>query len=1128
MEQDESQTNNSQPELIGVEKPAITWLVKLGYTHLTGKSIKQEHRTDAPILEDVLSNRLLMLNPWLADITNGTKLAIKLLRGIWLDESSNLMLANQAFWLKVLFHSDLQLKDKDGTHKSIRFIDQTSASENDFHVIDQYVGKNANGDPFKPDLLLFINGMPLGVIECKKSSIKLEKGIAQIDGYINTFEPHFAFNMVCAAINRTAAKYGAIYAPEQFYLTYKFDPKRPEEKKILEEIEAKLGKTPTEQDKLIWALFEPSRFLRLVCFYPIYELEDGTVIKKLPRYQQWRAVEKTLNRLHGKDPKHPGEQLGGAIWHTQGSGKSLTMVMLARLLRAEASGFDNPSILILTDRTDLDNQIFNTIDHVAGITASKANSVSGLETLLGNDYGMVFTSTVQKFQERDGKPIKAAQETENADSIELLKSRVRRVLKKDDKGRESYWIIKENNENVGKFAEDGEPLKAKWKAISEERVDFKVLSTKHNFIVMIDEAHRSQYGFLAAFMRASLPNAKFLAFTGTPLAKDDKNTLKEFGGNDYIDTYRLDEAVADGATLPIKYLEGMSNWFSDGNLQKEFDDKFGQEPPERKKALKQQLLKKRRGAQERISENSKHLIEHFLTSVKARGFKGMLVCDGREQAVKYKDTLDALMDERVKGGLPTFESRVVISLNSMTEKRTGASEQEKADKKGLKQKLETIEERVKREVKEGKTPVCVPADDISTLVNELFKLPYGDEKENTEDEKAKVNNIGLIIVSDMLLTGWDAPIVNTLFLDKSLKEHTLLQAIARVNRTRKGKKAGYIMDYYGVVEALDEALKIFGGDVKSEQVWTDVEAELPKLKATMQKVLDILPKKHNLVKQAEAYKEDADLYLDPDSRLDVVEDFLGDLAEFNSKLDIVLPDQRAAPFKPYFCVFNEIKLALRQKLPEFADKVRVTEAETAILKELLDEHIAASPVKSLLDREISILDAADMDLLKKQKGVGSAALVMKNQQKHTIKTGKRKDPGFFGDLEKELEKLLQDEKDGRIEQAQFLAQLEIFSQRIRDKDAKAGDIGFTTASEIAVFNYLKTQVKDAEAEAWTKGIFKDEELAEVLVSNLWKKQDDIHAAMKKSVRSVLRGLAGWDMTIARQHTNEIFKIMLNN
>ncbi len=163
---------------------------------------------------------------------------------------------------------------------------------------------------------------------------------------------------------------------------------------------------------------------------------------------------------------------------------------------------------------------------------------------------------------------------------------------------------------------------------------------------MVDEAHRSQYGFLAAFMRASLPNAKFIAFTGTPLFKDDKETLGTFGGKEYIDTYRLDEAVADGATLPIKYLEGMAQWGSDGKLKQAFEDEFGNKPLARKKKLKQELLKKRRGAIGRIEENARHLVEHFLSSVKPRGLKAMLVCDGRDMAVRYKDVLNQIMQER--------------------------------------------------------------------------------------------------------------------------------------------------------------------------------------------------------------------------------------------------------------------------------------------------------------------------------------------------------------------------------------------------------------------------------------------------------------------------------------------------
>ncbi|EGR2016755.1 deoxyribonuclease HsdR [Vibrio parahaemolyticus] len=1120
------QAESSNPELVGVERPAIEWLKTLGYQHIKGRYVEQTHKAEPVILESVLIDRLHALNPWLAEVPNGASKAIKQLRDIWFEHNSDLMLANHAFWKHVLFQSNLQQKDKNGQPRSIQFINKMGAEDNLFHVVDQYVGKNANDELFKPDLLLFINGLPLGLIECKNSSIKLSKGIAQIDGYQGTFTQHFAFNMVCAAINRSQAKYGAIYAPEQFYLTYKFDPKKPDENIVLTELENQLGKPPTEQDKLLWALFEPSRFVRLVCFYPMYEIEKGVMIKKLPRYQQWRAVEKTLLRLQGKDPQLLGQELGGVVWHTQGSGKSLTMALLARLMRAEISGFNNPSILILTDRTDLDRQIHNTFTNV-GLESIKADSVAGLEAMLSNDYGTIFTSTVQKFQESDGKQIQAAKESEDEDSIVDSKSRVRRVLRKDDSGQEQCWILKENNVLHGQTDASGNPKKAKWELVSEEKVDFRVLSTKPNFFVMVDEAHRSQYGFLAAFMRASLPNAKFIAFTGTPLFKDDKETLGTFGGKEYIDTYRLDEAVADGATLPIKYLEGMAQWGSDGKLKQAFEDEFGNEPLARKKKLKQELLKKRRGAIGRIEENARHLVEHFLSSVKPRGFKAMLVCDGRDMAVRYKDVLNQIMQERQNKGLPTFESRVVISLGSMTDKRTGISEQQAHYASGATSKLETIEERIKRELKQGQTPIAVPSEKIPSLVNDEFKLPYGDESANTKEE-IKFNNIGLIIVSDMLLTGWDAPIVSTLYLDKPLKEHTLLQAIARVNRTRKGKKAGYIVDYFGVVEYLDEALKVYGGDVQPDQVWTDVEAELPRLQSALTKVLDILPKKHNPVKQPEPYKEDADLYLDPDTRLDIVEDFLVALAGFNSRLDIVLPDERASKYQPYFKVLNEIKLQLRNKMPESADMVRITASESELLKNMLDEHIEASEVKSLLGREVSILEAADMDLLRKQKSAGSAALVMKNKLKHTIKTGKGKDPAFFGDLEEELEKLIQDEREGRIEQALFLEQLELFAQRVRDKDAKPSEMGLGTATERAVFNYLEKQVEEAEALAWTKGIFSHPDIAEVMLSPIWKKQTDIHNEIKKTIRTILRGLGGWDMTVARQHSAEIFSIMLNN
>ena len=353
------------------------------------------------------------------------------------------------------------------------------------------------------------------------------------------------------------------------------------------------------------------------------------------------------------------------------------------------------------------------------------------------------------------------------------------------------------------------------------------------------------------------------------------------------------------------------------------------------------------------------------------------VCNGREMAVRYKDTLDAIMAERQAAGQETFESRVVISLGSMTDNRTGVDQiQEAAARYQVNKPLQTIEERVRTEQKAGLIPVAVPSDEIPQLVNELFKKPYGNESENT-DQETRFNNVGLLIVSDMLLTGWDAPIVNTLYLDKPLKEHTLLQAIARVNRTRKGKNAGYIMDYYGVVDALDHALDIYGGEVKQDQIWTDINSELPRLEAALQKVLSLLPKKHDLLKDPEAYKTDADLWLDPDKRLDVVEDFLAAFAEFNKRLDVVLPDERGARYKPYFKTLGEIKMALRNKLPQAAYKGPLNQLESSLLQQLLDDHVAADEVRSLLCKEVSIFDSKEMERLKAAAGCWQSGTAQK-------------------------------------------------------------------------------------------------------------------------------------------------------
>lgn len=1100
---------SQSPEKTGVETPALEWLVKLGYTYLPGTEVKVEHRHLAPVLEDVLRPRLLALNPWLSDAPGGVDAAVIELRKRVTDE---LLPANKAFWEQVVHRSDIQVKDTEGKPRSVRFFDASAVTHNNFHVVDQYVGKNADGDLFRPDLLLFVNGLPLAIIECKASHHRLDEALAQLDGYQRSFAPQFVFNQVCVGLNRREGLYGAILTKPKFFAHFRLQESE------LGAVTALLGGEPSQQDQLLWALFEPSRFLELVTHFVLFETRDGKTIKKLPRYQQWRAVRKTIARLTSAKP------VGGVIWHTQGSGKSLTMALLARLLRADSTGLSNPTVLVLTDRRDLDKQIFDTF-HAVGIKAIQAVSVAGLVRMLGNDYGSIFTSTVQKFQENEepetpDQVTEAVVEGEPDDSEELFRAtRHRRVREGKD-----FFMVEERNEHYGQHDKDGVLLDAKWVELSREKVRFRVLSAKDNFYVLVDEAHRSQYDFLAAFMRASLPNAKFIAFTGTPLLNDDKHTLSEFGGDTYIDEYRLHEAVADGATLPIKYQDAWVKLAANAELDAAFDAQFAKESEARQQALKKELLASWRKAGDRMEQVAAHLVEHFVSSVQAKGLKAMLVCDGRDMAVRYKDLLDGLMAKRSHQGLPTFQSKVVISLAGITGKRTGATVEEEAAEYELDiAKVQSIEERVRKEVKEGKEPVAMHPEQIGRFVSKLFPLPYGDESPG-RDGQPHANNVGLIIVSDMLLTGWDAPIVSTMYLDKPLKEHTLLQAIARVNRTLDGKNAGYIVDYHGVVEHLDHALKVYGGEVQPAQVWQGVESELPKLQSTLERILKLLPKKHDPVSQREDYKDDAERFLDPTSRLDAVEDFLELVKGFNRSVDIILPDVRGVPFKPYFTLFAEIRLMLRDKLPDGKYRERITKLESALLQRLLDEYIAASPAKSLLGRKVSILDASDMARLKQLASPGSQALVMKSQLKHTIATGRDKDPAFFDKLAAELEKLLEEEKAGRISQAQFLEQLELFAQRVVDKDKT----GFDKPAHSAVYHYLAALLGEETARVATGKLFEYEELSHTLAAGNWKQMPDLHPEVRDLLRKLLMPLAGWERSVAREHAGRILDILLKN
>jgi type I restriction enzyme R subunit len=762
--------------------------------------------------------------------------------------------------------------------------------------------------------------------------------------------------------------------------------------------------------------------LDIIRHFVLFELEEGTTIKKLPRYQQVRATNKTIERLQA------GE--GGVVWHTQGSGKSLTMAYVTRKLQAPEYGFDNPTVMIMTDRKDLDRQITTTFQNVGFKNVNQASSVVHLDKLLRNDYGGIITTTLQKFQETDKDATASTDQTE-------LEERGNLMIEKHLKEKTLIKITKELQ-------------KGKWVEIDREEIDLEELSTKENLYILVDEAHRSHYGFLASFMRTVLPNAKFVAFTGTPISKEDKSTLGEFYGGDYIDIYTIKEAVADGATVELLYDEGIAKLdVKKEELDKEFEEKFGDLSEEKKDKLKREALRKYQLSIGRIGDIGKHMIDHFRDKIYPDGHKAMIVCSGREAAMRYQQIFIQLKEE----GYHNFDSKVVMSIGSP-----------KSDKIA-KEYYETLEWNKNNPT--NKKPIwVVPPEDIKDATDG-FKLPFGDESETEKSGKKKFDNTAFMIVSDMLLTGWDAPIASCLYLDKPLKEHNLLQAIARVNRSRKGKNAGYIVDYNGITAYLIQALEIFSGDIRPDDILKNINEEFPKLEMNHTKLVDFFKvMKIDRNYERDSYIDAAVRFIEPINKRD---DFKVLLKDFNKSINIVLPNTKAMKYQGDFKLYNEIKLRARNAFPD-DDELKISKDESKMLQGMIDKHLKAEGVENLLAEPVSIIDK---DKFKEEIMNASPAtkeLKMRNNLKHTIKVGIDKNPDFYKPLAQRLDELLKMKKEERITQTELLKAFTEIQGDIIGEQKEGEEKGFTTERERAVYNSMKL-LFDEDAEDATKTLF---------------------------------------------------------
>lgn len=935
------------------EKPAIDLLQELGYTYkkkdelldLTNNAERSSLRQ--VILLQTLTKKIKEFNPWISD--SNIK---KVIRDLTIVLSSSEIETNEQIWRYLTKTGELfvdqDLGDGRGRRKHwVKLIEWDNVNDNDFLVTNQFKVNAPKANKI-PDVVCFINGIPLVVIECKSPTITnpLQQGIHQISVYQEVIPKLFHYNQLIIITSGQSARYGVIGNSYEHFKEWK-EP-YPINLQQLENIIRKTDRKssePTPQDILLYSLLEKNNLLDILRNFIIYERYQGRIVKKVARYQQFRAVNKTIERIL----KERGVKRGGTIWHTQGSGKSLTMLFTAIKLRREIR-LKNPLIAFVTDRVDLVEQLNGTFENCGFPNPEKAKNTEDLKDWLKTGQGVTVFSTIQKFRTKD------------ADT------------------------------RTG---------------ISRSGMKYPELNTDEDIFILVDEAHRSQNKIFAMNMRMAMPNACYIAYTGTPLAKNDKNqtitvgkgkTVRKFGS--FIDVYNIRQSVEDESTVPILYENRLPELqVIGGSIDEIFDRVFHDKKPAEKELIKKKYATKEAilAAPERTKQIALDLIKHYEERIKPNRFKAQIVVNSRELAVIYKKYF-----EQFNGP----ESVVIISANIR------------------------FDQELKRH-------------GVGFVTKKTDQRIYIDRFKDPEDP------LCFLIVCDMLITGFDAPVEQVMYLDKPLTEHTLLQAIARVNRTYENKTYGLVVDYCGISQNLEGALKIFD-EPDIEGIWQSVDSEIPRLEQFHKKIMK--------------YFEDVDLTdqnecvlaLEPE---DIRSSFRYDFIKFSQSLDIILPDSRAHPYLYDLRVLGLISKAARNR---FRDEQLDIVGCGAKVKEIIDNHIRVTDVRQLVE-PLPILSPKFDEYVSSLKSDKAVASEIEHAIRHEITIKIHEDEVFYTSLQKRLEEIVEIYTQGRIVLAEQIKRLKALVLDLRKRPDIAKNLGLNIA-ELAFFNLYKEKMKGSGVE----------------------------------------------------------------
>ncbi|MGX0517549.1 type I restriction endonuclease subunit R [Staphylococcus hominis] len=1003
-----------------LEQVALEWLKSLGYDYKKGNEISTaglapERKSDKDVvLHERLEKALRKIN---SDIH--PRFIEKAIHELTLEKSPNLLENNLTFHENLI--NGIEIEDYDDEGQSIveivKIVDFEHPQNNDFLAVNQLTV--VNGDYTKrPDIVLFINGLPIVVIELKNSTnetVGVEDGYHQLETYKMRIPQLFTFNEVLITSDGINTKAGSLTANYDRFMTWRSKDGETESSSSLASL-----------DVLIHGMLNPETLLDLIRYFVLFQDDGkGHISKILAAYHQYYAVNKAVDRALLASSGQ-GDGKGGVIWHTQGSGKSLTMVFFSGKL---IQMLNNPTLVVVTDRNDLDNQLYSTFVKSKGRsgkgllrqTPKQAETRKELKSLLSVESGGIVFTTMQKFEPEQNETTMAA------------------------------------------------------------------LTERKNVIVMADEAHRTQYGFnakyddkgegikygYAKYLRDALPNATFVGFTGTPVASTDKNTQMVFGN--YIDVYDMTQAVADGSTVKIYYESRVIPLNLPQNL--DLDEAYNNITEDQEEDVKQRLKSKwsrveaLAGAKPRIEALAKDIIQHFETRQQAMKGKGMIVTMSRRIAVDLYDEIIRLKPEWHSDDDDKGIIKVVM---------TGSSSDPASFQRhiGPKKRRNFLEKRMK----------------------------------DVNDE------LQLVIVRDMWLTGFDVPSMHTMYIDKPMKGHNLMQAIARVNRVFKDKPGGLIVDYVGIAESLKEALKEYTeSDQAQTAIDTDKAVELMLLKYDV--IQDMLYNldysKFNSDKKSERYYTisntmDYVIGLGEDER----QRFIKTVTELGKAFALCATEHTAQELNDEIAFFKAVKAGLVKLLqPPKEGKTRKTPAEVeAEINQLVSQSVVTEDVIDVyqtLGLEQPDLSILSDDFLKdveglKQKNVAVELLnrLLKGQVKSLMKTNATVSKRFSEMLGNSINKY----NSRSIETSKVIEELIQLAKDIKQEQQRGNELGLNS-DEIAFYDALvshetaKKAMEDKELRAIAH------ELTKTVKENMgvdWSKRDSAKAKMRVAVRRLLK------------------------